>query len=141
MIRTAKTRERSLNTPVWPMNYRTGMWAWTLHRISGLALSAYLIVHIIVISSSARGPSGVNFNSLLATLTQPFFLVLDLLLWAAVLYHTLNGIRVLLFDAGIGVRHQKEIFWGLMAIAVLAWVGGIVLIFPFIAGRPPIPGP
>ncbi len=141
MIRTAKTRERSLNTPVWPMNYRTGMWAWTLHRISGLALSAYLIVHIIVISSSARGPSGVNFNSLLATLTQPFFLVLDLLLWAAVLYHTLNGIRVLLFDAGIGVRRQKEIFWGLMAIAVLAWVGGIVLIFPFIAGRPPIPGP
>lgn len=141
MIRTAKTRERSLNTPLWPANYRTGMWAWTFHRISGLALSGYLIVHIIVISSSARGPGEVNFNSLLATLTQPFFLVLDLLLWAAVLYHTLNGIRILLFDAGIGVRRQRETFWGFLAVAVLAWVAGVVLILPFIMGQPPVPGP
>lgn len=141
MIRTAKTRERSLNTPLWPANYRTGMWAWTLHRISGLALSGYLIVHIIVISSSARGPNGLNFNSLLATLTQPFFLVLDLLLWAAVLYHTLNGIRILLFEAGIGVRRHKQVFWGFASIAALAWIGGVVLILPFIMGRPPIPGP
>lgn len=138
MIRTAKTRERSLNTPLWPANYRTGMWAWTFHRISGLALTGYLIVHIIVISSSATGQRGVNFDRLLATLTQPLFLALDLLLWAAVLYHTLNGIRVLLFDAGIGARHQKAVFWGFMAVAVLAWIGGVVLIMPFIMGRPPV---
>ena len=138
MIRTAKTRERSLNTPLWPANYRTGMWAWTLHRISGLALSGYLIVHVIVISSSTMGPRGINFNNLLTTLTQPFFLVLDLLLWAAVLYHTLNGIRVLLFDVGIGVRHQKAVFWGFMAVAIAAWIGGFVLILPFILGRPPV---
>lgn len=141
MIKTAKTRERSMNTPLWPLNFRTGMWAWTLHRISGVALSVYLIVHIIVISSSTRGSAGINFNSLLATLTMPFFLVLDLALWAAVLYHTLNGIRVLLFDIGIGVKRQKEVFWGFMAVAILAWVGGAVLITPFILGRPPIPGP
>lgn len=138
MIRTGKTRERSLNTPLWPANYRAGMWAWTLHRISGLALTGYLIVHIIVISSSATGQRGVNFDKLLATLTQPFFLVLDLLLWAAVLYHTLNGIRVLLFDAGIGVRQQKWVFWGLMAVAVLAWIAGFFLIIPFILGKPPV---
>lgn len=138
MIRTARTRERSLNTPLWPANYCTGMWAWTLHRISGLALSGYLIVHIIVISSSASGASGMNFDKLLAQLTQPFFLVLDLLLWAAVLYHALNGIRVLLFDAGIGARHQKAVFWGFMTVAVLAWIGGLILILPFILGQPPI---
>lgn len=138
MIRTAKTRERNLNTPLWPANYRTGMWAWTFHRLSGLALSGYLIVHIIVISSSTSGSQGVNFDKLLAQLTQPFFLALDLLLWAAVLYHTLNGIRVLLFDAGIGVRNQKVVFWGFMAVAVLAWIAGLVLIFPFIMGRPPV---
>ncbi|MDP2662458.1 MAG: succinate dehydrogenase, cytochrome b556 subunit [Dehalococcoidia bacterium] len=138
MIRTAKTHERSTNTPLWPANYRTGMWAWTLHRISGVALAAYLVTHIIVISSSARGPGGINFNSLLATLTQPFFLALDLLLWAAVLYHTLNGIRILLFDAGVGVRRQKMVFWGFMTVAILAWIGGLIAILPFIMGRPPI---
>lgn len=141
MIRTAKTRERSLNTPLWPVNYRTGMWAWTLHRISGLALSGYLVVHIIVISSSARGPDGLNFNSLLATFTQPLFLALDLLLWAAVLYHTLNGIRILLFEAGIGVRRHQQVFWGFVSIAVLAWIAGFALIIPFITGRPLVPGP
>lgn len=141
MIRTAKTRERSLNTPLWPANYRAGMWAWTLHRISGVALSAYLIAHIIVISSATRGPGGINFDAVLATFTQPLFLALDLLLWAAVLYHTLNGIRVLLFDAGVGVRRQKAVFWGFVTVAALAWIGGVVLILPFVLGRAPVPGP
>lgn len=138
MIRTARTRERSLNTPLWPVNYRTGMWAWAFHRLSGLALTAYLIAHIIVISSSAVGTGGINFDKLLTQLTQPFWLAMDLLLWAAVLYHTLNGIRVLLFDVGIGVRRQKAVFWGFMSVAVLAWVGGFLAILPFVLGRPPV---
>lgn len=136
MIRTARTRQRSLNTPLWPVNYRTGMWAWALHRLSGLVLTAYLIVHIIVISSSATGQRGINFDKLLAQLTQPLWLTMDLLLWAAVLYHTLNGIRILLFDLGIGARRQKAVFWGFMTVAVLAWVGGLLAILPFILGRP-----
>jgi succinate dehydrogenase / fumarate reductase cytochrome b subunit len=112
------------------------MWAWALHRLSGLALALYLIVHILVISSSAVGEGGLNFDRLLAQLQQPFWIAVDLLLWAAVLFHMLNGIRILLFDAGLGVRSHKAVFWGFMAVGVIAWALGAYALLPFVLGKP-----
>jgi succinate dehydrogenase / fumarate reductase cytochrome b subunit len=96
-----------------------GMWAWLLHRITGIAIACFIVLHIILISTGIfRGPEA--FNAELALLLgNPFFLVLDFLLTGAVLYHALNGIRLLLFDFGIGYGRQKEIFWSFM---VSAWL-------------------
>lgn len=101
----------------------TGMWAWLLFRISGLVLVFYLGAHIIVIST---GQWGV-FNDWMAAFDTPVMVLLDLALVVAVLYHALNGVRIMLMDVGIGIHRHKAVFWTAMAVvvicfAIFAWV-------------------
>jgi len=105
-----------------------GMWAWLLHRVTALLLVFYLILHILVISSSLGG-SGL-FDPLLRLLQTPLFVLLEMGLTAAVLIHGLNGIRIVLFDLGLGVRRQKEIFAVLMALAAALWVWAVLVAYP-----------
>jgi len=42
------------------------------------------------------------------------------MLVAAVLYHALNGVRILLMDVGVGIRQHKAVFWACMLVAALA---------------------
>jgi succinate dehydrogenase / fumarate reductase cytochrome b subunit len=105
----------------------TGMWAWLLFRISGLILVFYLGAHIIVISTGQFGADGETFNNLMKFFDHPVAVVLDLALVVAVLYHALNGVRIILMDFGVGIHRHKIIFWSAMAVvvicfAVFAWV-------------------
>ncbi len=108
-----------------------GMWAWILFRISGLVLAAYLFVHIWVISQGrVNGPS--SLNSLFSTFDKPFLVFLDSMLVAAVLYHALNGVRVLFMDFGLGIQRHKAVFWVCMLVAAVALVGFAYKALPFI---------
>ncbi len=44
------------------------------------------------------------------------------------IYHGANGIRVILFDLGIGIRSQKMIFWIFLVLGIISWVLGLLLI-------------
>ncbi|MBI2303844.1 MAG: succinate dehydrogenase, cytochrome b556 subunit [Chloroflexi bacterium] len=127
---------RVRHTDLWPSHYNLGMWVWLAQRISGIVLVLYLFTHIWVISFSIANRQGQEFNQVMALFQTPLFLSLDLLLLAGVLFHALNGIRVILFDLGIGIRQQKAIFWGVLVIvsAIFAW--GVSLWWPFVQGKP-----
>lgn len=122
------------HTDVWPLNYRLGMWAWLGQRITGLALVGYLFAHIFVISSSVWREGGGSFDQVLAYLQSPLFIALDLLLVAAVAFHALNGVRILLADVGIGVRQHKISFWVLMVFAAALVLWAVVEALPYIFG-------
>jgi succinate dehydrogenase / fumarate reductase cytochrome b subunit len=101
----------------------TGMWAWLLFRISGLVLVFYLGAHIIVISTGQFD----KLNSMMKMFDNPVLVLADLALVVAVLYHALNGVRIILMDFGIGVKRHKIMFWTAMVVvvvcfAVFAWV-------------------
>ena len=100
----------------------TGMWAWVLFRISGLVLVLYLFVHIGVISTGRFGEQGNTLNSIMKMFENPIAVLLDLLLVWAVLYHALNGVRIVLMDFGLGIKQHKWVFWTCMAIAVICLV-------------------
>jgi succinate dehydrogenase / fumarate reductase cytochrome b subunit len=71
-----------------------------------------------------------RFNATLTLLmTHLIFEILDILLLGAVLYHGLNGIRILMFDMGIGVtvNTQRNIFRALMVAGALMWIWAIAL--------------
>ncbi len=110
-----------------------GMWAWILFRISGLILVAYLFVHIVIISQGEMTGADV-LDRLFEMFDSPILVFLDFMLVAAVLYHGLNGVRVLLMDLGIGIRQHKLVFWAVMAVAagLLAWFA--VVAAPFVFG-------
>lgn len=92
------------------------MWSWVLFRVSGVVLVLYLFSHLWVIGQGRLGgPAAID--RLFAAFDTPLLVVLDVLLVAAVLYHALNGVRIILLDVGIGLQHHKAVFWVCMAVA------------------------
>ncbi len=122
------------NSEFWPTNMKTGMWAWVGHRLTGLVLVAYVFLHLSFISTASMAEGGADFDALMETTSQPLFVAMDFLLVIVVIYHAMNGLRVVLFDLGIGIRRQKLVFWVTMAVAAVLIVGGLLaiwhLVFP-----------
>ncbi len=122
------------NSEFWPTNMKTGMWAWVGHRLTGLVLVAYVFLHLSFISTASWGDGEDSFDALMATTSQPLFVLMDFALVAVVVYHAMNGLRVVLFDFCIGIRHQKLVFWIVMAISALLVIAGFIaiwhLVFP-----------
>jgi succinate dehydrogenase / fumarate reductase cytochrome b subunit len=108
-----------------------GMWAWLLFRVAGVIVALYLFVHIVIISEG-RLTGASTLDSILKTFDNPLFVLLDLLLVWAVLFHGLNGVRVLLMDVGVGIRSHKVVFVGAMALAVAFFVFFIVAAWPLV---------
>jgi succinate dehydrogenase cytochrome b556 subunit len=81
-----------------------GWIAFALNRLTGAILVVYLLAHMVVLSRLAAGPSG--WDDLLAIFGSAPFLVGDVLLIAAVVFHALNGARVAALTAGYGVTHS-----------------------------------
>jgi succinate dehydrogenase / fumarate reductase cytochrome b subunit len=79
---------------------REGQWAWLFHRVSGAAIFLFLFGHILSTSVMLWGPHGPQMHAKLdAFYRNPVFtLLFHPLLFAAVLYHALNGIRIIVID-------------------------------------------
>jgi len=108
-----------------------GMWAWIFFRISGLVLAAYLFVHVWVISQGRVGGAD-RLNSFFGFFDKPFLVFLDSVLVAAVLYHALNGVRIILMDLGIGIQRHKAMFWICMLVAIAVLWAFAYKAIPFI---------
>ena len=83
----------------------SGMTAWILHRAFGVALILYLIPHVLVTGgmiSAARTADPVAarqaFDEVYALVSGPFTAFLEILLVGMILFHALNGIRIILID-------------------------------------------
>lgn len=115
----AASQRYKTHSQVWTA---VGMWAWMLHRVTGIGLVLYLLLHTTLMSTSLIS-GAQSFNATLTTLmTNPVLYFMELLLVGAVIYHGLNGIRLLLFDVGIGFSRQKEIFYAAMALGAIMWI-------------------
>ena len=110
-----------------------GMWAWMLFRISGLVLVFYLFVHVWVISQGRVG-GAASLDNLFKFFDKPMLVFLDLMLVSAVLYHALNGVRILLMDFGVGIKHHKAVFWVCMLVAALVLCAFALKASSFILG-------
>ncbi|MCX6079997.1 MAG: succinate dehydrogenase, cytochrome b556 subunit [Chloroflexi bacterium] len=107
-----------------PIGRQTGGWAFILNRITALGLTFYLSLHLIVLGQLAKGPEG--YDGFVALMRNPISIFGELLVVAAGIIHGLNGIRIVLTTFGVGVTLQKQLFYGLMAIALIA-----ILVFGF----------
>lgn len=97
-----------------------GMWAFVAHRITGIGLVVYLLLHLFVLSLLAQGQAG--WDSFIRLARTPVFLMLDVILIAGVLFHGLNGVRVAMAGVGLGVRRQKPALVVVIALAGMAFV-------------------
>ncbi|MFB6285940.1 MAG: succinate dehydrogenase, cytochrome b556 subunit [Candidatus Bipolaricaulia bacterium] len=128
---TIKTKGPRTGLSLWEaLRYRggAGQWAWILHRVTGLGVLFFLILHILDIYMAAFGPA--VFNKLLFIYHSVVFKPLIILLIFGVIYHALNGLRLVMFDLWPkSALAQREMWYGAMAISVgVALVSIVVMI-------------
>ena len=101
---------------------KVGMWSWVLHRSTGVASFFFLLVHVLDTALVRLSPEA--YNAVINTYKTPLIGVAELGLVAAILYHALNGLRVILIDFWRkGVKYQNVMFWIVIAIALIAFLG------------------
>ena len=105
--------------------------AWFGHRASGLGVLLYLFMHIVETSMVLFGPEVYNaavgiFKNLPARLGE-------VVLMAAVVYHALNGLRVIAMDFWPSLTvYYRPLTYGVIAATLIAMVPlGIIMITPF----------
>ena len=95
-----------------------GMWSWVLHRITGVAIFFFLLVHVLDTSLIRLSPEA--YNAVIGTYKTPLIGLAELGLVAAILFHALNGIRVILIDFWRkGAKYQNQMFWVVIGIALI----------------------
>ncbi len=97
---------------------RLGVWGWlgggrwgveryayALHRLTGLGILFYFLIHIVVTSLRA---SGVYLWTKGQFLDQPVFKIGEFLVFAAFAFHAFNGLRLVLVELGVAVGKPFE---------------------------------
>lgn len=94
---------------------REGMWSWILHRLTGVAVLLFLFAHVLDTMLLLYGPD--IYNTVVGIYHNPFFLIMEVGLIGAVIYHAVNGLRIILIDAWpAGANHHRKLFWGAMVV-------------------------
>lgn len=107
MLRT-RSHPNRLGIRGWAVGGRWGLerYLFTLHRLTGLGLLAYFLLHIVVTSSRALGEA--SWTRAMATVTGPLFTLGEYLVFLAFAFHALNGVRLTLLELGLGVGEPIE---------------------------------
>jgi succinate dehydrogenase / fumarate reductase cytochrome b subunit len=135
-----KGRPNRLGIVGWLAGGRWGFerYLYSLHRVTGLGLLAYFLLHIFVTSSRRSGQSA--WAASMAQVSGPLFKIGEFLVFLAFAFHAVNGIRLVLVELGFAigkpiepvypyrtsVHEQRPLAIGVMILAaILAIVGGI----------------
>ena len=110
------------------LNKNIGSFSYWLHRLTGIGLAIYLLMHTFVLSSAISGKE--VFNERMGAVQNPLFAALEILLIAGVFIHMLNGLRITLADFFGWSRQHKSIFWIITIIFIALMVITIMLIWP-----------
>jgi succinate dehydrogenase / fumarate reductase cytochrome b subunit len=130
---------------------RLGIWGWlgggrwgaerylyTLHRLTGLGILAYFLLHIFVTAARAFGADAWTVS--IGRVTGTIFTIGEYLVFAAFAFHAVNGVRLFLIELGWGVGKpiepiypyrtsvdvQRPLAIGVMIVAaIIAVLGGI----------------
>src|SRR5512140_1927589 len=98
---------------------RLGIWGWlgggrwgterylyALHRVTGLGLLAYFLLHIVVTASRIWGQAA--WDRSMAMVHGPLFTLGEYLVFAAFAFHAVNGVRLGIVELGFGVGRPIE---------------------------------
>lgn len=101
---------------------REGMWSWVLHRITGVAIFFFLLVHVLDTALIRVSPEA--YNAVMSTYQTPIMGLGELVLVGAIAYHAFNGLRIILVDFwSKGARYQRWLFWGVIGVWAVVMAG------------------
>jgi succinate dehydrogenase / fumarate reductase cytochrome b subunit len=107
---------------------REGMWSWVAHRITGVLTFFFLFAHVLDTALVRVSPE--SYDRVIDTYKNWFVNLMEIGLVGAVLFHALNGIRVILVDFWVrGTRLQRPMLWIILAVWVALMVPGAFFMF------------
>jgi succinate dehydrogenase / fumarate reductase, cytochrome b subunit len=93
-VATRATKKKSDYGPIYKGH--EGQYSWLLHRVTGVAIILFLFAHVIDTAVVGWGPEA--YNRVVSVYENPVVRLLELGLVAAVVFHSLNGIKIMLID-------------------------------------------
>lgn len=100
---------------------REGMWSWVAHRVTGVLIFFFLFAHVLDTALVRVSPD--SYDRIMDTYKTPLVNLMEVGLVGAVLFHALNGIRVMLIDFWAkGTRYQKQMTYVVLGIFLLVMV-------------------
>lgn len=100
---------------------QSGQWSWLLHRVTGLAILLFLLVHIVDITLIGFGPT--IYNDAIGIFSLWPIRLVSLALIGAVLFHAFNGIRIILIDFwAAGYKYQSQMFYIVLVVTILCFL-------------------
>lgn len=98
-----------------------GMWSWVAHRITGVLTFFFLFAHVLDTALVRVSPNA--YDKVINLYKNPLVNLMELGLVGAVLYHALNGLRVMLVDFwSQGPRFQRVMLWTIVAVWIVVMV-------------------
>ncbi len=105
-----------------------GQWSWVLHRVTGLGVLFFLVLHAIDTSWAVFYPD--KYEEAIKIYQTPLFTIGEFALVAAVVYHALNGIRIAIFDyKPAWWRHQQQAAIYVLLITALILIPTFIVMF------------
>src|SRR5699024_9802512 len=90
----------------------------------------FLLVHVLDTALVRVSPEA--YNEVIGHYKTVVFGLGEVGLVAAVVFHALNGLRIILVDFWSGgTRHHRKMFWGVVALWVLLMAGVLLVVLAF----------
>ncbi|WP_329035278.1 succinate dehydrogenase, cytochrome b556 subunit [Streptomyces sp. NBC_01725] len=103
---------------------REGMWSWVAHRVTGVTIFFFLFVHVVDTALVRVSPEA--YDDVVSTYKTPLVGLMEYGLVAAVLFHALNGLRVITVDFwSKGPRYQKQMLWSVVGVWLVLMLGAV----------------
>ncbi|MFQ5695691.1 MAG: succinate dehydrogenase, cytochrome b556 subunit [Terriglobia bacterium] len=100
-----------------------GQWAWVLHRLTGLGVLLFLVLHVLDTALVLFGPE--VYDKVITLYRHPLARLSEVGLAGAVLYHALNGIRITLMDFYPELSdRQQQLLYAVAALFLLLFLPG-----------------
>ena len=103
------------------------MWSWVAHRVTGVLVFFFLFVHVLDTALVRVSPQA--YNEVIDTYKTPIVGLMEVGLVAAVLYHALNGIRIILIDFWArGPKYQRLMLWIVLGVWIAVFIAALGVI-------------
>jgi len=101
---------------------REGMWSWVGHRITGVGIFFFLLVHVLDTSLVRVSPEA--YDAVIGAYKNPIMIMGEIGLVGAIVFHAFNGLRIILVDFwSQGTRYHKQMLWAVMGLWVITMIG------------------
>lgn len=101
-----------------------GMWSWVAHRVTGVGIFFFLLVHVLDTALVRVSPEA--YNAVIGTYKTPLMAFAEIGLVAGIAYHAFNGLRVVLVDFWKGgPKNQRKLFWAVMVLWLIVMIAFI----------------